>query len=219
MDDDTYYNMDLFEQNFRGMNSSQDIFYAGCLIRWPIHEVNFTFPHGGFGSIFSRESLRNLFRPINCADSTNSEYSNTQAICNQLAENTVGEKKYFANGMNLVELMYYYTATEKYRDINSWKSGYCMHSDWVMGYFVNYYNVSKHVDHPYYKDVPHARIEAYKGSVIYSKATGFCKNDEVMKQQFSGCRWDVDICHRVSLGWMKNQAWRSKTNRKTWRGR
>jgi hypothetical protein len=49
-----------------------------------------------------------------------------------------------------------------------------MHSDWVIGYFANYYNISRHVVEPYYADVPHARIEPYKNSEIYKKGTGFC---------------------------------------------
>ena len=203
MDDDTYYDMDLFVKKFQAMDSSIDIFYAGCLVRWPVHEVNFTFPYGGFGSIFSRESLRKLFLPISCADNNNAENNDNQAMCDRIAENNVGEEQYFTNNMNLVELMYRYSSTEKYRDVARWKSGFCMHSDWVIGYFINYYNVSKHVVNPFYTDVPHARLEAYKGSEIYRKGTGFCMNEV-------NCKEGDDICHRVSLEWMmkKTKRWK-----------
>ena len=33
--------------------------------------------------------------------------------------------------------------------------------DWVLGYFINYYNISAHVTESFYKDVPQARIESY----------------------------------------------------------
>jgi len=94
--------------------------------------------------------------------------------------------------------MYRYTTAEKYGDVSKWKTGFCMHSDWVIGYFVNYYNVSKHVVHPYYKDVPHARIESYKESEIYRKPSGFCKNDRV-------CKSGTELCHRVTPEFLREE--------------
>lgn len=47
MDDDTYYNMELFQENFEIQNHSVPSIIAGCLVRLPIHQVNFTFPFGG----------------------------------------------------------------------------------------------------------------------------------------------------------------------------
>mmetsp|Transcript_26871 Transcript_26871/g.43680 ORF Transcript_26871/g.43680 Transcript_26871/m.43680 type:complete len:93 (+) Transcript_26871:1-279(+) len=73
-----------------------------------------------------------------------------------------------------------------------------MHSDWVIGYFVNHYNVSKHVVNPYYKDVPHARIESHKKSEIYRKPSGFCKNDRV-------CKAGTEICHRVTPEFLREE--------------
>ena len=55
-----------------------------------------------------------------------------------------------------------------------------MHSDWVLGYFANHYNISKHVAptaNQWINSSPHARIEAYKGSQIYDKPTGICNNE------------------------------------------
>jgi hypothetical protein len=70
--------------------------------------------------------------------------------------------------------------------------------DWVLGYFVNYYNVSTHVADPYYRDVPHARLESYKESEIYKSGTGFCRND-------NQCKSDAEICHRATPKWMENE--------------
>jgi hypothetical protein len=62
-----------------------------------------------------------------------------------------------------------------------------------MGYFINnYYNASVHVSDEWYKDVPHARIEAYKDSVLYRKPTGFCPKG-------------AEIRHKPPEGWIENE--------------
>ena len=145
-DDDTYYNMEKFQINFGSVDSSIEKVYAGCLVRAPLHMTNFTFPFGGFGSILSKGALIRLFRRHHCPGlagiddgkgfvtmeekkSLLSEDSSAD-FCSRLEEDNGGELKYFTNGMNLVELMYKYTNTEKYRDVNKWTrgSGFCMHS-------------------------------------------------------------------------------------------
>ena len=69
-----------------------------------------------------------------------------------------------------------------------------------MGYFINYYNASKHIDNEdnYYRDVPQSRMKAYKGSEIYRKSSGFCKND-------FGCKNGDEICHRASPKWLEEE--------------
>ncbi len=229
LDDDTYYDMEEFEKNFGERNSSEELFYAGCLVRDPVHQINFTFPFGGFGSIFSKGTLRNLFAPIHCPESSSSSlfssssmlanveestspirrlyHQHQPALCDRIAENIVGEKPLFKTGMNLVELMYHYVNAHKYRDVKDWKynnstggGGFCMHSDWVIGYFVNYYNVSRHVMEPYYANVPHARIESYKNSEIYRRGTGFCRNEGI-----NNCEEGSEICHKVKTQLMKHE--------------
>lgn len=204
IDDDTYYSMEHFHQNFGMMDSSEDLFYAGCLVRSPVHMINNTFPFGGYGSIFSKGSLQNLFRPIYCPPhglKNNSTFDHLQSLCNRIAESNIGENRHFNTGMNLVELMYHYVSTDKYRDVKKWNKqdgGFCLHSDWIIGYFANYYNVSNHVSDPFYARVPHARIEAYQGSEIYARSTGFCNNE-------GDCKPMSEICHRASHTWMKNE--------------
>mmetsp|Transcript_9844 Transcript_9844/g.15112 ORF Transcript_9844/g.15112 Transcript_9844/m.15112 type:complete len:434 (-) Transcript_9844:205-1506(-) len=212
VDDDSYYNMDAFQENHKHLDPSVPTFVAGCVVRLPIHIINFTFPFGGFGVVFSRGTLEYLFHPIICPylDIGNGtipmvvNHDNGEAICSQLTKDIAGELKYFEQGMSLVELIYKYVNTPRYRDVDNWKraQGFCMHSDWVMGYFSNFYNASMHVKDPAYKNVPHARLESYNESFIYSSSTGFCKNE---------CRRGAEICHQQSLEWMEREAksWRS----------
>jgi hypothetical protein len=56
-DADTYFDMEKFQTAFEPTNSSTPLATAGCLVRAPIHQINFTFPYGGFGTIFSRGAL------------------------------------------------------------------------------------------------------------------------------------------------------------------
>jgi hypothetical protein len=54
-DDDTYVNMNIFEHYMSSFDSTIPRVIAGCLYRseQPL-ELNFSFPHGGFGTIFSK---------------------------------------------------------------------------------------------------------------------------------------------------------------------
>lgn len=204
IDDDTYYDMEQFQQYFAKMNSSQDLYYAGCLVRWPVHMINITFPFGGYGSILSKGSIRNLFEPIYCPPRRSeniSTLSRLQSLCDCISQSNIGENRYFKSGTNLVELMYNYVSTNKYTNVKEWSRddiGNCLHSDWIIGYFANYYFISNHVENPFYADVPHARIEAYQGSEIYKGGTGFCNNK-------GNCKATSGICHKASLGWMTNK--------------
>ena len=204
MDDDTYYNMEAFQRNHERLDSSEKTVVAGCLVRWPVRYINFTFPFGGFGAVFSKGTLEYLFQPIICPDLGNgtfpmiANHPNSEEICNQLRRDVAGELRYFDNGMSLLDLIYAFVNLERYRDVEKWTHGFCMHSDWVMGYFVNYYNASNHVVEPWYEDVPHARIESYRDSEIYREGSGFCKNEV-------RCRHGSEICHKPTVEWMERE--------------
>ena len=74
----------------------------------------------------------------------------------------------------------------------------------VMGYFINYYNISRHVEDPFYKDVPQSRIEALQESEIYGgRKSGFCRQDGIGNDDMKLCEHGSKICHRVSPDWMK----------------
>ena len=209
MDDDTYYNMELFQQNFKQLDSSEPFVIAGCLIRHPIHMVNFTFPFGGFGTIISKGAMQNLLQPIYCKSGA------SDLKCDRLEENLVGEQQYFVDGMNLVELMHRYVNAERYRNVDNWTTGFCMHSDWVSGFFFNYYYVSRHTNEAKFAAVPQSRMTSYTAngryekSEIYSKGTGFCNSERTSTKE---CAKDVDICHRATADWMDTETnhWKLK---------
>ena len=147
-DDDTYYNMELFQESFADADASVEKVIAGCLVRAPIHMTNFTFPFGGFGSILSKGALNRLFMRRHCpgmqsnTSSTDTEdfggieeksltLTESLAFCHRLREDNLGELKYFTNGMSLVDLMYKYSSAEKFGEVDEWNSksgGFCMHS-------------------------------------------------------------------------------------------
>ena len=186
---------------------------AGCLIRKPTNQINFTFPYGGYGTIVGGEVLAKMFQPLHCPSGFFDDgyghlpfgLDQSIDICNRLKENNVEELQYFTNGMNLVELMYKYAKTDMYRNVSQWKGekvgdGFCMHSDWVLGYFINYYNVSSHVKDAYYRDVAQSRIEEFQGSELYgSRKKGFCSQDQ------KACEHGSKICHRVTPQWLNEE--------------
>jgi len=224
-DDDSYYNMDVFRENHQDLNSSELNVFAGCLVRQPLHQLNFTFAFGGFGVVLSKGTLDYLFTPIICPKietknqrmPTIANHPNSEAICDQMERDLVKELQYFEQGDSLLDLILKYVNTERYRDVYSWKTGFCMHSDWVMGYFIQYYNASQHVADPFFANVPQARIESYKHKVfhggqielidseIYAFPKGLCKNE-------IHCQPGAAICHKPSMEWMMQETrhWKKK---------
>jgi hypothetical protein len=125
MDDDTYYNMNLFVEAFGKVNSSEPLATAGCRVRSPIKQVNFTFPFGGFGLILSKGWLRKMATPIFCPRDTD--------YCHAIQHsNNLGESLFFKNGMTLTDLFHAYATQESFVDYQNWKTGFCLHSDWYV---------------------------------------------------------------------------------------
>jgi hypothetical protein len=152
-------------------------------VRAPIHQINFTFAFGGYGIIFSKPSLELMLKPRSCpADAE---------FCAQLQQNFIGEKELFQNGWSLVELLDALQTSQLYSKYREWERGFCFHSDWILSYFVNYYNVSRHDDEDrYYDDVPQNRLHAYLGSEIYKRPGGLCAYQGV-----DGCPTNAEVCH------------------------
>jgi hypothetical protein len=177
LNDDTYINMDNFllglqnhtqlqlqlQQQQRNMstvvtghNSADDLhlLLSGCVFNFP-RGLNFIFPHGGFGSIFSKATIRTLLRPIFCNNSNIKEdgnsinYANldpfTRMACWRLYEqNHFNELQYFDDGMSVLDLMYSYTKSLSFLNVDSWENGdgFCFHSDHALGYFLGFYHVA-----------------------------------------------------------------------------
>jgi hypothetical protein len=122
MDADTYFDMEQFQTAFEPTNSSTPLATAGCLIRAPIKQINFTIPYGGFGTIFSKGALERWTEPIDCP--------RTKDLCARVQENQAGEKQFFKNGMSPLELMFAVTTQQPYTQYRNWNvAGNCWHSD------------------------------------------------------------------------------------------
>jgi hypothetical protein len=53
-DDDTYVNMELVGEYLSNFDNGVPRAIAGCLLRTPSKQLNFSFPYGGYGTILSR---------------------------------------------------------------------------------------------------------------------------------------------------------------------
>jgi hypothetical protein len=211
---------------------------AGCRIRSRIYEHNMTIPFGGMGIILSRKTVENFATPLFCnhtsstmpTTTTTSSPTTTSAIysgddfqrlaCWRLAQNGAGERPLFRPGMTLVELMHAYTSAYPYVHADRWKQqadagdgdggvGYCMHSDWMWGYFINVYPVSRHTpDEIFFQNVLEDRLQGYNGSTIYAGRKSTESNSQLRQcrhknavdgaDESKSCPLESHICHRLS---------------------
>jgi hypothetical protein len=104
-------------------------------------------------------------RPIKC-DGEVDEFS--RSACHRIVDNQIGEKELFSNGMSIIDLQVAYASSQPFVKYREWKTGFCLYSDWIWGFFTNFYNLSVHVEDDKWKDIPHARIEGYNQSEIYA---------------------------------------------------
>jgi hypothetical protein len=95
--------------------------------------------------------------------------------------------------------MHAYVHNEHYISFKSWSEvGFCMHSDWVWGYFTNFYGLAIRNDDPIFSDVEEDRLRGYLGSLIYAgpgrdEEQGQCLNDYSQGR----CSSASHICHYV----------------------
>jgi len=188
-DDDTYYDLEAFGTNFPANGSSAPIVTAGCVVRQPIHLMNLTFPFGGFGTIFSRGSLKVALEPISCPRDT--------GPCEQIAKNWMGEMNVWQEGDSRLDIMEKMVRRARFVEYKNWhkERHYCWHSDWFLAYFTNWYNLSKHDDNDaYFANVPQYRLHSYgQDSVIYADAKGRCRNSNP-----DGSNLELDVAHYVN---------------------
>jgi hypothetical protein len=140
--------------------------------------------------------------------------------CWRLAQNGAGERPLFQQGMTLIELMHAYTTAYPYLHADRWKQqqqddddgvGYCMHSDWMWGYFINVYPVSMHTsmdEGPFFQNVLEDRLLGYNGSTIYAGRKSIesnaqlkqCRHKNAIDDTTSSksCPPESHICHRLS---------------------
>jgi hypothetical protein len=165
VDDDTYYNMDLFYKVImEGKDSSTPLVTAGCRIsfRGQRNRPYNTIPFGGFGLTLSKGSLERFTRPILPEPRADDDWE--AMVHRQLEQNLIFERQSFEYGMSLIELMDAFTRLEKLSEIEKWTRGFCFHGDWVPALFVTLYNIGG--IGPY--------VDAIQGST--TKYRGNCKN-------------------------------------------
>ncbi|KAL7576088.1 hypothetical protein ACA910_000869 [Epithemia clementina (nom. ined.)] len=233
-DDDTWVNMDRLSQFVtRSYPKYEAHAVAGCMIRSAVQAHNFTIPYGGFGLVLTQQALYNFLRPLNCSAShANLEMSTMESIltlrdsnreddfeklaCWRVQQNGIGEKRLFRNGMSVADLMQAYSLDSPYTKVAEWGDvGFCLHSDWVWGYFINYYHLSMHSHVPFFANVMHDRLRAYNGSQFYA---GSSTDRTLLRQCLNSldfrnpgmvefrkavngdpfCSMQAHVCHRIS---------------------
>jgi len=203
VDDDTYVNLEIFENtvlepqhHFNSTSVVPVVVFAGCLIRWPAHIYNWTFPYGGFGTFWSKAALERFIRPLHCRQPKHEVKDDffEKRVCQRIQENLLGERHLFKQGMSVSDLMGAMSA----------QNPYCLHSDWSQGYFVNYYFLSSLEEGK--TDVPNARFHPLDGSEIVRRgavkvkpASANCIFNEGFK-----CKTFSQTCHRMNRSQMHN---------------
>jgi hypothetical protein len=207
MDDDTYVNMKEVVPFLQTTYPAHEAYaVAGCMIRT---EFDVTFPYGGYATILSRPAIENFLKPLFCAQyqynsknvtkTTADDDDFTSLACWRLSQDPVGEASVFVEGMSVAELMYAYVNRFDYTGIDQWNTtsvGFCMHSDWALGYFINYYHISVHSDTPtVFANVLEDRLRGYNNSLTYwSKRIP----PIAQKAERKGCWNEKELCQASS---------------------
>ena len=140
-------------------------------------------------------------RPVNCSLDKIDNF--TKTVCSRVDDNRIGEKALFKNGMSVSDLQIEYATFQPYTKYKEWTTGFCFHSDWLWGYFTNYYDLSQHSDDSLFRDVPQDRMEAYNQSHMFHREDrpyhnhpdlgGNCDNQ---RNEFGrNCDASSPICH------------------------
>jgi hypothetical protein len=192
-DDDTWIGMNQMLSFLRTRNQSIPFVSAGCMVLWPLHIVNFSFPYGGFGLVLNQLAISRLIRPLYC-ETTNASSSIWEIQnCQRIRQNLVGEQMAFQDGMSVSDIMDKHASMLPYRKFRRWNNdpGYCMLGDWILGYYINYYDIGsagfdKGTDH-------FSRIDGSLGK-IYDGEEGSCMNTGYDNCRISSTKY---ICHRL----------------------
>jgi hypothetical protein len=153
IDDDTWLNMDLVVDVLRRQYPPQEPYaLAGCNFNFLGKPTEFKYPYGGFGSYLTAAAVQRLMRPIDCSSTSSATTPGeedrtptwwTRYACWRLEKNLIGERQFFENGMSVAELMRAYAAGLPFTSVDAWnETGYCLHSDHALAYFVNFYHAT-----------------------------------------------------------------------------
>jgi hypothetical protein len=110
----------------RDYPSRRAVTAAGCLLH--SRTMNFSYPFGGWSTIFTRKALENFVRPVYCGSRAVDRW--TGKVCRRLQENQAGERILFREGMSILDLMHKYAFDQPFLNVKHWNTaGFCMHSE------------------------------------------------------------------------------------------
>jgi hypothetical protein len=140
VDDDTYINTEaLISELLKDFPVEDPLAVAGCNFSF-LRQTGFTFPYRGLGTFLTKAAVQRLIQPFYCDGREGDEFSNR--ACERLTENAMGEKQFYKLGMSVADLMQAYSSGLPFTGVESWTdTGYCMHSDHALAYFVNFYYI------------------------------------------------------------------------------
>jgi len=199
VDDDTMYQMELFQKAMNGVDPHPARVWAGCLTvlrATPPHRFS---PFGGAGTIWSRGALERMLQPIWCNNTTKQPTTIfQQQVCARIEENLIHEQALWVDGMSVSDLME--------RVFNHYPN--CFFSDWLLGHFVNYYYLSEVWPEDYgFRNVSEARFHLYYDAFQFfhepttpnATNTGTtCETTTDAKTASLRCSSSSPICHYVS---------------------
>ncbi|KAL3782062.1 hypothetical protein HJC23_006290 [Cyclotella cryptica] len=185
VDDDTYLDlvdvMAYLEREREKIDNNEAAFArAGCVFQ-ENDVIPFPLAYGGFGTILNKAAIQQLSEPIYCERGDGNESPRHETICSQIKLNKVGEAAIFQDGMTIFQLFYKYAALKNY----------CMHSDWLFGYVLQYYLPSYSVD----VATPAATQGEQHHTLVGMKNYPACGNLTVATGDIRPCTRFSDACH------------------------
>merc|ERR1740124_102111 len=187
-DDDTFVDIPLLEKKIDG--------WTKCW-RFGVDSI----PHDSCSicrvqSTTSYQRSKRFIQPLYCNNTSSTGFE--QEACERITDSkavTIGENKYFEPGMSISDLMEAYTVSDNF----------CLHSDWVTAYFVNFYNISRHVvdDGVWFNaesrmdNVKEARFHTLDQSEV-SISNVDAKSGHCGVEHLEACTRESMICHRLS---------------------
>jgi len=128
VEDDTYVNVELFDEFVRGKDPNVPMAFSGC-------RDQLVHPYGHISLILSRGSILRLTQRLHCDNvETTSEFE--IKACQKLKENNLDEMNTFYPGASLIDIALAIASRENF----------CMLSGWLLKYFVDEYYVSEVYD-------------------------------------------------------------------------
>ena len=118
-----------------------------------------------------------------------------QNACSRIAVDQFDERFIFREGYSVLQMLRTLATFQKFSDHKGWRQGFCFHSDWIWGYFVNYYNIASQVSDPRFVNVPESRMEAFRESELFNfipELRRACNNDAPSPEK---CNETSVVCH------------------------